>query len=288
MKKCLNCNFLYLSNNFTCPKCNYTPNNICKFPAFAPELNKSNNGFETDFHDQLYTIEDQHFWFNYRNILIGYFFNKYFPLARSFCEIGCGSGYVLAGLHARRPDIEYTASEIYSNALTLAASRVPDARFFQADICNFPFESEFDVIGVFDVLEHIEDDSKALKNIFKALVPGGGVILTVPQHEWLWSELDMVACHKRRYSQQSITRKLAETGFTIQRMTSFMSLLMPMMLFSRYIVNHLKKKHDPIDELQVSKKFTPLFLKICALEKKMIQQNLDFPFGGSLLCIATK
>jgi SAM-dependent methyltransferase len=68
-------------------------------------------------------------------------------------------------------------SEIYLSALDYAAQRVSHADLIQADICRFPFESEFDVIGSFDVLEYIDNDMLALQNIHKALKGNGGLIL---------------------------------------------------------------------------------------------------------------
>ncbi len=288
MKKCLQCNSLFESNNYICPVCNYAPMMRNGFYSFAPALDNRKNTFDFNFHNQLYSIEAQNFWFKYRNILITYFLNQYFPKAQNFCEIGCGSGYVLSGLYSARPDIQYTGIEIYTTALSLTVSRVPYANCVQADICNLPFEDEFDAIGAFDVLEHIQDDSAAIENIFKALRPNGGFILTVPQHPWLWSFQDVAAYHQRRYSKKSIIEKLSKMNFSILRMTSFMTLLMPITLFSRYILAHFVKTFNPIDELQASTKFTPFFLLICNVEYRFIQHKINLPFGSSLICVARK
>lgn len=65
------------------------------------------------------------------------------------------------------------------------------------DARRIPFEGEFDVIGAFDVLEHIEEDERVLGQLNAALRSGGGIIATVPQHQWLWSEMDTVSGHRR-------------------------------------------------------------------------------------------
>lgn len=77
------------------------------------------------------------------------------------------------------------------------------------------------MVGAFDVLEHIADDDRALKGLFDATTPGGGSILLVPQHAWLWSRTDVYARHIRRYSPRELVSKLERTGFRVTLETSF-------------------------------------------------------------------
>ena len=71
-----------------------------------------------------------------------------------------------------------------------AVSRVPDVQLYQLDGRRLPFEEEFDVVGAFDVLEHVDDDGLVLAQMHQATKPGGGIIVSVPQHPWLWSAVD--------------------------------------------------------------------------------------------------
>ena len=109
------------------------------------------------------------------------------------------------------------------------------------------------------------------------------LILTVPQHKWLWSGYDDMACHKRRYFRKELHAKVTDAGFKIIRMTSFMTLLLPVMLVSRF-----KKTSDPISLLKISRAISSLFYKISQAEQILIKRNTNLPFGGSLLCIARK
>ncbi len=261
----------------------YHPEISARFSVFAPELAIQNEGFDKSLFETLYKIEPIHFWFKSRNKLLIQCLKKYFPAARNYCEIGCGTGNVLEAISADNPRMDVTGSEIYLSALYYAVKRVPHANLIQADICRFPFESEFDVIGSFDVLEHIDDDTLALQNIHKALRDNGGLILTVPQHKRLWSTYDDMACHKRRYSNRELRRKLKKAGFKIIRMTSFMTFLLPVMVASR-----LKKTSDPSTLLNISRAMNSIFYKINQAEQVLINQNINLPFGGSLLCIAKK
>ena len=95
------------------------------------------------------------------------------------------------------------------------------------------FECEFDVVGTFDVLEHLVEDERALAQMFNAARPGGGLLVTVPQHRFLWSESDRFAMHQRRYSRTELRKKVESAGFQIERITSFNSLLLPLMILSR-------------------------------------------------------
>lgn len=97
----------------------------------------------------------------------------------------------------------------------------------QIDALRIPFENEFDIVGAYDVLEHIEDDRAALAEFRKACRRGGGILLTVPQHGWLWSPSDTCASHFRRYESGPLLRMLRECGFEPLGWSSFMTVNLP-------------------------------------------------------------
>ena len=66
---------------------------------------------------------------------------------------------------------------------------------------EFPTQG-YDLIGAFDVIEHIDDDRAGIASIATKLKPGGKFIMTVPAHPWMWSAHDVVNHHKRRYSKR--------------------------------------------------------------------------------------
>ena len=86
----------------------------------------------------------------------------YFPDATIFFEIGCGTGFVLVGIGKALPRLTLGGGEVSSVGLRLAADRVPGVDLFQMDARQIPFENQFDVIGAFDVLEHMGDDELVL------------------------------------------------------------------------------------------------------------------------------
>ena len=130
------------------------------------------------------------FGFRARNELIQWALGKYFPDAKSFFEVGCGTGFVLEGIRERFPGTRLVGSEIFLDGLAFAKARLPGVEFYQMDARSIPFEGEFDVVGAFDVLEHLVEDNRALAQMFNAARPGGGLLVTVPQQRYLWSASD--------------------------------------------------------------------------------------------------
>lgn len=288
MKICLSCGFRFEGSGWQCPSCHTSPKLLEGFPAFAPNLAETYDGYEATAFDQLAPLEANNFWFRSRNQLIIWSLGRYFRGIDTFLEIGCGTGYVLSGLEHAFPDLRLSGSEILSNGLNYAKNRISSCDFFQMDARNIPFEDEFDVIGAFDVLEHIAEDERVLSEMYRAVMPGGGVILTVPQHAFLWSQADERACHVRRYSVMDLIQKVQQAGFSVTRVTSFVSLLLPLMTLSRFRQRNPKKEYDPLAELKIAGLINWILGKTLDLERVLIRGGLSLPAGGSLLVIAHK
>lgn len=289
MKICNSCNARFDSSGWTCPKCGYTPPEINGFPALAAESADSSEGFHPGYFEQLSSLETGNFWFQSRNTLILYLLGKHIPNLESFLEIGCGTGFVLAGIASAFPSAALTGAEIYDTGLQYAAHRVSGAQFMQMDARNMPFETHFDALGAFDILEHIEEDSVALKQMFSALKPGGILILTVPQHPGLWSSQDERACHVRRYTATELKQKISSAGFEIVDKGSFVALLLPVMWLSRRCGKTGKANHqDPMAELRVGKITNFILSAIMSVELLLTRAGIRFPAGGSLFLVAKK
>lgn len=294
MKRCRVCNRLYESSGWQCPHCGSEPPNISGFPALAPELAFNGAGFRPEYFEELARLEIGNFWFQARSKLIIQVLQKYFPNFKSFLEIGCGTGFVLSEISAVFPESVFLGSEIFITGLVYAKRRLPYVEFFQMDARRIPFESHFDVIGAFDVLEHIKEDQTVLIEIYRALKPGGSVILTVPQHPWLWSRHDEMFCHVRRYTRSELIRKVTKAGFEITYITSFVFLLVPFMWISRRFVQRWKAyRIGSFDsfldvELRINPLVNRVFGEVMKLERTLIRLGVKFPVGGSLLCVARK
>lgn len=256
--------------------------------AFAPALAEQNDGFNPDTFQRYAAVEAGHFWFIGRNALLRQRMTKHFPGARNILEIGCGTGFVLASTRVTFPAAALSGSDIYTEGLAYAKQRVPSATLFQMDACHIPFRDEFDLIGAYDVLEHIEDDQAALAQIYQACKPGGGVVFTVPQHQWLWSSTDDYAHHKRRYTRVELRGKVERAGFRVEYVGSFVSLLLPLMLASRL----MQKSDDAEDQMDAGFKIgrfaNALLGAVMTLERGLIRLGMNFPAGGSLLLVARR
>jgi SAM-dependent methyltransferase len=258
------------------------------FPAYAPAASAGGGGFKTTYFAELAALEAKHFWFRARNRLIIWALEKYGQGLQSFLEIGCGTGYVLSGIAKAYPGMEFHGSEIFTAGLAFAAARQPTFDFMQMDARNIPFTDEFDGIGAFDVLEHIEEDELVLTQIREALKSRGIMLLTVPQHAWLWSPVDEYACHVRRYSARELHAKVEGAGFEILRSTSFVSTLLPAMWASRFRLKRSEVGFDASTEARISPGLNHIFEIFLGVEIAAIRNGVNFPLGGSRLIVARK
>ncbi len=290
MKVCPACGSARCDDAWVCADCGNRPPLIDGFRAFAPSLATDNAGFRVEYFEELARLEADNFWFRARNDLIVWALQQSFPEIRSFLEIGCGTGFVLRGIHEADPSIELSGSEIFSAGLAFAAARVPSARFSQMDARHIPYRDEFDAIGAFDVLEHIEEDTTVLAEVAKAVRPGGGFIATVPQHPALWSLQDEHAHHVRRYTARGLRRKVEAAGFEVVRMTSFVSLLLPMLVAARLRPRGPTADvgFDAMDELRQPHAVNVALEAVMTVERSLIRRGVSFPAGGSLLLVARK
>jgi SAM-dependent methyltransferase len=287
VKRCLACDALYPAGDYACPACHWQPARENGLPAYAPALSAESSGFRASHFAELAALEAGNFWFEARNRLIIWALRRYAGDFGSFLELGCGTGYVLSALAAAFPQARVAGSEIFSAGLSFAASRLPDASFMQMDARDIPFSGEFGAIGMFDVVEHIEEDEMVLRSVHTALKAGGHLLLTVPQHQWLWSVTDDYACHVRRYAARDLHAKVRAAGFTIVRSTSFVSVLLPLMMLSR-LSRRTGEAEASGAELSVAPWMNRLLGAALTAESGMIRAGVDFPAGGSRFLIAKK
>jgi SAM-dependent methyltransferase len=288
MKVCLQCKYIFSFDEWTCPSCGYQPERLNAIEAHAPEFANVGGGFKPEYFSELSQLEAENFWFRARNELILWALRTYKPDASTFLEVGCGTGFVLSGIARACPKLALSGSEIFLAGLSHAAERVPSAHFMQMDARRVPFVEEFDAIGAFDVLEHIEEDDIVLAQLHSAIKPGGVLLLTVPQHPWLWSASDEYACHVRRYKRAEIEQKIKTAGFELLRSSSFVTSLLPAMMLSRVLHKKKASDFDPAGELKIKAFLNNLFYALMKLELTGIRFGMNYPVGGSRLIVAER
>ena len=273
--------------DWRCPACGVITAAIDGIPAFAPELAELPVGFDLRAYDRLVRQEPEHYWFDPRNRLVVGLIDRFFPAARHYLEVGCGTGYVLNAVTRLRAWESVTGSELHTGGLVHARRRLGDrAVFVQMDARRIPARHAFDLVGAYDVIEHIAEDEAVLESIRDSLVPGGGVVLAVPQHPWLWSAVDDLGQHVRRYRRGELEAKLVRAGFEILDSTSYNALLLPLMVVSR-LMSRGKPVDDLVDrEFEVSPMLNRTLRVILEAEVLATVKGLRWPIGGSRVVVA--
>ena len=290
MKVCLKCSEEIPTDGWRCIQCGWEPVFSDGTFQFAPEIFGATESYDPLWYEELTSLESNNFWFVARNRLIGWLAKKYCPGNANYLELGCGTGYVLQMLNRLFPGWTVFATEAQPEGISFARSRVSEGvEFLQMNACAIPFKSEFDVIGAFDVIEHIRDDVTAIQQIYSALKPGGMFLVSVPQHMFLWSKFDEIGCHFRRYSSKELESKLKQAGFHIVFSSSFNSLLLPLMMLSRYLNKGKENdQFDVLDELRISRGLNWVLSLVLYCEFILIRLLKKLPVGGSRIIVAKK
>ncbi len=179
---------------------------------------------------RMHELEDEYWWFVARRDLIaGLLTDLKLPLPLRILDIGCGTGAMLDVL---APYGDVVGADYSPEALNYCAQRGADNdkryKLTRADIRRMPFQSgSFDVVTAMDVIEHIDDDGAALREIARVLRPGGALLATVPAYRSLWSEHDVALHHYRRYTAHNFRSVIAQAGFGIDKLSYTVSALFP-------------------------------------------------------------
>jgi SAM-dependent methyltransferase len=272
--------------DWRCPQCGFGHSSRNDFVQLAPDLDDVNEGFELTSYEELRRVEDGHFWFTARNRMVGWLVRRFAPSARRALEVGCGTGYVLYALRDALPGAHLSGSELHSLGLGHARQRHGKSiEFFQMDARTSGLSNALDVVGAFDVLEHIPEDDLVLAEIHRMLRPGGVLIATVPQHRWLWSHVDEHAHHCRRYAVHELAKKAELAGFKTKYETSFGAFTLPLMALDRLRVRGVQQEAPSAD---VPAGLNAMLKFIFWLEELIRRAGIKLPFGGSTVLVAEK
>ena len=196
---------------------------------------------EEDYPEWVYSrladVEPRHFWFGERNRLILSTLREVLGSlgGLSALDVGCGTGFVTAAL-------EDAGLRTYGVDGHLGGLRVARTRVRSALLCDnaqsLPFTDTFDIALACDVIEHTSDDVAVLREIGRALRPGGVVLVTVPAHQWLWSAIDDASGHKRRYGRGGLIEVMRAAGLRVRLARYFNTLLLPVQAMQRLRQRH--------------------------------------------------
>mgnify|MGYP001565851953 CR=1 FL=1 len=237
---------------------------------------------EIHTYDDLHIHEETHWWYLGRYRIIESFLRTYCKKAAQVLDVGAGTGYntFLLGEYAEK----VFALEPADAAIKLFKNK--NVTIFQSDLVSFTTAERFDLVTLFDVLEHLQDDTLALEKIKNLLSPGGRVLLTVPALPLLWSAHDEVHHHYRRYTKKSLQYLADVAGFTVVRMTYFNFFLFPIIYVVRMIGRLFPNKQSS-DFRRLPSGINAFLTWIFGFERHVLKL-LDIPFGVSLICVLEK
>lgn len=255
----------------------------------------ASGGYNPEYYAPLWAAEDRHFWFRARNAVLEHIVQSEvasLPAGYRVLEVGCGTGYVLRMLQRVCSRGLVVGVDLYLQGLMLAKQR-SGARLVQARIEAPPFREPFDLVGLFDTLEHISDDQAALTHVHSLIRPGGALLLTVPAYQRLWSDFDVEAQHCRRYEPALLARRLQDAGFRVDYLTPFMATLYPIARAGRMLTDLWRRRSSApqpssavVQQLKIRPGINELLSFALAQEAKILSRRGQLPMGTSLLAVA--
>lgn len=251
--------------------------------------------YSSEGSDRCFEVEDRSFWFAHRNACITTVAKRYPPMdGQPIFDIGGGNGFVAFGL-------KNAGFEVAVVEPGIAGAQNAKKRGISSVICATSESANFSpkslaALGMFDVVEHIEDDLVFLESHRKLMKSGARLYLTVPAYQSLWSEDDVRAGHFRRYSLESISDVLRSAGFRIE-FSSYIFRFLPAPVFLMRTLPFrlgLSRKKAIASSTSRDHAVSPNRLSMRALrallqsEIDSLSRNQPMRFGGSCLLVAQK
>lgn len=235
-------------------------------------------------YDQMAELDERHWWYRARREVLEALIRRVVrpPRDAKILEIGCGTGHNFAMLSAFG---NVDAVELDEQVRRFAEKRLG------REIMSAPLpelagvaDGSYDLIGAFDVIEHIEDDRAGVASIAAKLKPSGKFIMTVPAHAWMWSAHDVVNHHKRRYSKGALRRLIQSSPLRLESIGYFNSLLFPAAVAER-LASKARGKEDA--ELKLPSAPLNAALEHTFAAERHLIGRVPLPPGLSLYAVAS-
>jgi SAM-dependent methyltransferase len=228
---------------------------------------------------------EHHWWWVARRKILSDQLSRYLGdhvADRRILEVGCSTG---SNLPLLRRFGQVEGMEMNGAARHVCQQRHPDIRIAAGAIPE-PLDQPYDVICLFDVLEHIENDIEALDWVAEGLVPGGYLFLTVPAYSALWSDYDVIAHHHRRYARGQLLR-LVKARFTVEFASYFNTHLFPLIAPIRVLQRVLGLSATNDKRRGGAGLANQLLTSVFAAERFWLRRG-RLPVGVSLLLVARR
>jgi SAM-dependent methyltransferase len=198
-------------------------------------------------------------------------------------EIGCGTGGNLLMLK-EHGNVSAMEMDEFASEYATRTTGVDVRKGWLPD--NIPYNEKFDLVCMFDVLEHIQDDKKALIEVTKLLNPAGTLIITVPAYSWLYGPHDKMHHHYRRYSRNALNETITYSSLDILKIFYFNTLLFPLVILAR-LADMLKNSDESIGYSTPNNIVNQLLYRIFSIERLLVNK-INLPFGASIVAVCRK
>src|SRR5262245_15909915 len=231
--------------------------------------------------DQMARLEDTHWWFVGKRILVETVLASVTP--GRVLDVGCGTGGLLAAL---REPWRPCGTDVSRAALAHSRRRGLDA-LVNAAAERLPFRPHsFALVSALDVIEHAEDDRAVLAEMRAVLADGGALVVSVPALPALWSAHDEVLGHRRRYTRRTLQRALEDAGFAVVHMTYTNAAILPIAALVRSVGRwRHTRPASGVPMYSLPRPLNALMIGVYRLEAALAR-HLRLPLGVSLLCLA--
>jgi SAM-dependent methyltransferase len=232
--------------------------------------------------EAMFAAEERHWWYRGRRRIVSAALERLAPRARGLLlDAGCGSGRMLDEL-ARfgRP----VGVDIDAGSVERARTRGHQALL--ASVSEMPFDDGmFSITTCLDVVEHLDDDRGALRELLRVTEPGGALVVTVPAYQALWSRHDEVNQHRRRYGLASLAAAATDAGWAVERSTYFNSVLLPPAAAVRLLERRRRRPAEFSDLQMTPAGWDPVLELPMRLEAALLRRGARLPAGLSLLAV---
>ena len=239
---------------------------------------------DREYELQTHRAEDRHWWYRGRRTVLNRVIKGLgLPQHARILDAGAGSGRNMVELSRYG-----TVSAIELSPASVALARERKAgEVVEGSVLEMPFaRASFDFAASLDVIEHLEDDVAALRELRRVVAPGGVLLATVPAYGWLWSGHDEVNHHFRRYTRASLARAGEQAGWREARTTYFNSLLLPIAILLRVLERFSRRPTESSLDLWVPPEPVNWMLeRPLTLEAALIAHGGRIPAGLSLLTV---
>jgi SAM-dependent methyltransferase len=233
---------------------------------------------EKNLYIKMAKAQNTHWWFAGRRLILEKVIRKIeLPVNAKILEIGAGTGSNLKML-SNFGDVTAVESDDYARSLCVKSNCKTIFGKLPNDI---NIGTKYDLVCLFDVLEHVNDDQLSVDNIKKLITDDGSLLITCPAYQFLYGRYDMKLGHYRRYTSHQLQDILIQSGYIIEKSGYFNTILFPLIvLFKIFEIIGFNGRNIGFD---VPNKYINYTLrKILSFESKIISKKL-FPFGTSVL-----